>query len=79
MLREALKAICLCFQVSNVAEIYAMIVDNHVMSQLEGPENALVLSENEAKVSYETIFRSFPFFRLNSSNSKPFMLTWDKL
>uniref|UniRef100_A0A914ENN5 Uncharacterized protein n=1 Tax=Acrobeloides nanus TaxID=290746 RepID=A0A914ENN5_9BILA len=49
MLREALKAICLCFQVSNVAEIYAMIMDNHVMPQLEGLENVFVLSENEAK------------------------------
>uniref|UniRef100_A0A914DX44 Uncharacterized protein n=1 Tax=Acrobeloides nanus TaxID=290746 RepID=A0A914DX44_9BILA len=49
MLREALKTVCLCVQISNAADIYTMIMDRHVIPELSKVGKELALTEHEAK------------------------------
>uniref|UniRef100_A0A914E830 Uncharacterized protein n=1 Tax=Acrobeloides nanus TaxID=290746 RepID=A0A914E830_9BILA len=50
MLREALKTVCLCIQICNVADIYTLVMDKHVLPELSNVGSDLALTEQEAKV-----------------------------
>uniref|UniRef100_A0A914E7G4 Uncharacterized protein n=1 Tax=Acrobeloides nanus TaxID=290746 RepID=A0A914E7G4_9BILA len=65
MLREALKTVCLCVQISNAADVYTMIMDRQVIPELSKVGKELALTEHEAKVVLQCItkFIDFPSLR----------------